>query len=1077
MFDHTVINRMPNVHINRIVVSEMNDLTTISCDIYLLDYALPLARRWYFEKNIARIKINASLVEGVKEIKMISEGLVKLKEKDAISISSSKHTATSTQGEFVKYSYRLNFKVKRKIGSDSSLFFFTSKQIGRSKSNTKKQNHGIYKKSKMTKAQHSMHKFGGVKHIPVFRKGKPISQFHKYMHATDSSEWHGLVKFSNPAQTYIAIIPRETKRPHLKRQKIDNNIMIYNLPTIKKSKKLIAPMRRKQDKKNKKLKKINSVFGRSFKYEMDEEFDRAGNLHKYFVLNLCNLSLSKSIYARKIYNLDRDLFMHISNNLSIGKIKIVRSKFKNMSRVKAQKKTKYKKGRRRYNTKNNKNRKIIASMNNRKATLLKSFFDRDDVAFKRPRKRAISNLEIVDAGLPTEMTAMYFVDRSMHGFGKGKVSYKVELDFDDVFHRYIKMTLKQILNFKNELLKIRRALVEGRAYSRLENKIKGSYVEKFYSKFNFSTTNKDSDALRKSPIVVGLAAVDKAAMLLGRDREEFELDNKINFAKASIGTIRTAISDLGQISTLLQKTYKVVPFFNRTTGIGKSVRSSKAKKRKIIEHSFVLDIDKPVKRDLVSYEFLTFTNELKLNKAAFESRANVEFQKYFSSVPPSVGKGIGDLPANVKDKMLNMSEGRYLYLTPSTINKLKQPLKTSVINKRIKTKDFVEIKDIRKKVLKNKNLRTFNINNISRAPFIIEPENNEKEKDAEDILQIRKFLGNRSPLLNRKLFNKRLVNLKNKKVKSRVSNNTVFQAKSIAKVSKYDFAEDNNALYNDIIENKIDASLIPIQIKSLILNRSPSVKSNYLLNKDDIFQNPKTDEIAYQMYGNIMEVKYIDNFGMTRDGLYDMKRPIIKRMTNTNFQSIQGMSKLCFLNRFDNSMLLKKKDPFRTLSSTFLLTDSGTRPVAPKGMTTHNAGHHHHYDVDENGNGYTTIAYHPENKNIRHRHRVVNYKIQEAKSHCYPKCEDKFGVSGAPPHIHEISSQRFMMKIRQPEQIAMRMIKSMNETELSVAPQPVNVTPAMQPAGQNTAAPAAPAAPAPVVATPVMTTGGGGGGY
>jgi hypothetical protein len=172
-------------------------------------------------------------------------------------------------------------------------------------------------------------------------------------------------------------------------------------------------------------------------------------------------------------------------------------------------------------------------------------------------------------------------------------------------------------------------------------------------------------------------------------------------------------------------------------------------------------------------------------------------------------------------------------------------------------------------------------------------------------------------------------------------------------------------------------------------------------------------------------------------------------------------------------MLLKKKDPFRTIAGTFLLTDSGTQPIAPKGITTNNAGHVHEYHVDENGNGYTSIAHHPKNRNIRHRHRIVNWKVQEAKSHCYPKCEDKFGVSGAPPHIHEMTSKRFMLKIRQPEQIAMRMIKSMNESELVVAPQPVNVTPTMQPTGQNATSPTS----SPVVVTPTMNTGGGGSGY
>jgi hypothetical protein len=142
--------------------------------------------------------------------------------------------------------------------------------------------------------------------------------------------------------------------------------------------------------------------------------------------------------------------MDISNNLSIGKMKIIRSKFKNTSRVKAQRKTKYKKGRRRYNTKKNRNRKIVAHINNRKSAIMNRFFDLDDVGFKRPRQRVVSNLEIIDAGLPTEMTPLYFVDRSIKEVGKGKISYKVDVDFDDIYYRYIRTTLNDILRFRKE---------------------------------------------------------------------------------------------------------------------------------------------------------------------------------------------------------------------------------------------------------------------------------------------------------------------------------------------------------------------------------------------------------------------------------------------------------------------------------------------------------------------------------------------------------------------------------------------------------------------------------------------------
>jgi hypothetical protein len=177
-------------------------------------------------------------------------------------------------------------------------------------------------------------------------------------------------------------------------------------------------------------------------------------------------------------------------------------------------------------------------------------------------------------------------------------------------------------------------------------------------------------------------------------------------------------------------------------------------------------------------------------------------------------------------------------------------------------------------------------------------------------------------------------------------------------------------------------------------------------------------------------------------------------------------------------MLIKRRDPFRTMAGSFLLVDTGTRVAAPKGMTTHNAGHHHHYDVDENGNGYTTIAYHPEDKNIRHRHRVVNWTIQEAKSHCYPKCKDMYGVEGAPPHVHQITSKRFMTKIRKPEQIAKRMIEVMNEQEFAPLPETVIGPPLPLSQAPPEAPQAAPAQTASPTMQPMITGGGGSsGGY
>lgn len=74
-----------------------------------------------------------------------------------------------------------------------------------------------------------------------------------------------------------------------------------------------------------------------------------------------------------------------------------------------------------------------------------------------------------------------------------------------------------------------------------------------------------------------------------------------------------------------------------------------------------------------------------------------------------------------------------------------------------------------------------------------------------------------------------------------------------------------------------------------------------------------------------------------------------------------------------------------------------------KGYTSWNSGHEHSYEVDEHGNGWTTTAHHPGNKNIAHRHKIVSWQIQEAKSSCYPHCEEIYSDKGLSFHDHEMS--------------------------------------------------------------------------
>ena len=73
-----------------------------------------------------------------------------------------------------------------------------------------------------------------------------------------------------------------------------------------------------------------------------------------------------------------------------------------------------------------------------------------------------------------------------------------------------------------------------------------------------------------------------------------------------------------------------------------------------------------------------------------------------------------------------------------------------------------------------------------------------------------------------------------------------------------------------------------------------------------------------------------------------------------------------------------------------------------EGKTTENAGHFHQYEIDQNGNGWALMAYHPDNPEIKHKHSIVNYMVEFTKSECYPGCADLYGIEGAGPHDHQL---------------------------------------------------------------------------
>jgi hypothetical protein len=87
-------------------------------------------------------------------------------------------------------------------------------------------------------------------------------------------------------------------------------------------------------------------------------------------------------------------------------------------------------------------------------------------------------------------------------------------------------------------------------------------------------------------------------------------------------------------------------------------------------------------------------------------------------------------------------------------------------------------------------------------------------------------------------------------------------------------------------------------------------------------------------------------------------------------------------------------------------------PKSAKGQTSINAGHQHIFELDKDGNGYAQEVCHPKSDHICHKHEVKRWVIQSQKSSCYPKCKQRFGHEGAPPHIHHIPKGAVNSQVR-----------------------------------------------------------------
>ena len=99
MATEIVLNRLPNVYIDKIMVSEVNNSTVIIANVSLMDIGMRTERKWATVNSIRRIMVNMSLVENNTDITAVKNRSVVLEKKDCVSVLASKYSSVSTQIE------------------------------------------------------------------------------------------------------------------------------------------------------------------------------------------------------------------------------------------------------------------------------------------------------------------------------------------------------------------------------------------------------------------------------------------------------------------------------------------------------------------------------------------------------------------------------------------------------------------------------------------------------------------------------------------------------------------------------------------------------------------------------------------------------------------------------------------------------------------------------------------------------------------------------------------------------------------------------------------------------------------
>ena len=98
--------------------------------------------------------------------------------------------------------------------------------------------------------------------------------------------------------------------------------------------------------------------------------------------------------------------------------------------------------------------------------------------------------------------------------------------------------------------------------------------------------------------------------------------------------------------------------------------------------------------------------------------------------------------------------------------------------------------------------------------------------------------------------------------------------------------------------------------------------------------------------------------------------------------------------------------------------------------TSINSGHSHLIKVDELGNGVAEYYHNINDRNLKHKHVVINWVIQNDQDDCFPDCKGEYGLDGVGPHTH-IIGETAMEELKSNPVIKKTKVKKRNKSTVT----------------------------------------------